>query len=120
MTQRVRKTLVRSGVICFALSVSLLTSSPSQQRDPFSRWLPTPELAGVNYVGSTACAQCHAPLTAKRLANPMSRALAPVESCEVLKTHPRLNFRNGPYDYEIVREGNRSRYTITNGSGSIS
>src|SRR2546428_13628122 len=101
MTQRVRKTLVRSGVICFALSVSLLTSSRSQQRDPFSRWRPTHELAGVNYVGSTACAQCHAPLTAKPLAKPMTRSLAPVENCEVLQNHPQLNFRNGPYDHEI-------------------
>ena len=71
-------------------------------------------------MGSAACAQCHAPLTNTRLANPMGRALAPVESCEVLKTHPRLSFRNGPFNYQIVREGNRSIYTISDGSKSIS
>ncbi len=71
-------------------------------------------------MGSEACAQCHAPLTSKRLANPMSRALAPVESCKVLKTNPRLNFRNGSYNYQIAREGNRSIYTISDGSNSIS
>src|SRR6266478_9925920 len=116
MAQPVKKTLVRAGVMCLAISVSLLASFHTKaQRDAFSKWRPTHELAGVNYVGSGACAQCHDPLTAKRLANPMSRALAQVESCEVLKTHPRLNFRNGPYNYQIVREGNRSLYTITNG-----
>jgi hypothetical protein len=50
----------------------------------------------------------------------MSRALEPVESCEILKTRPRMDFRNGPYNYQIVREGNRSVYTITDGLNSIS
>jgi hypothetical protein len=121
MAQRVKKTLVRTSVICFALSVSLLASTRGQgQRDAFSKWRPTHGLAGVNHLGNGACAQCHASLTAKRLANPMSRALTPVDSCEILKTHPRLHFRNGAYDYQIVREGNRSIYTITDGSSSIS
>src|SRR5947208_5433611 len=116
-----QKTLFLCGVIGLALGGCLLTSTRAQiQRDAFSRWRPTHELAGMNYAGSAACAKCHAPLTAKRLANPMGRALAPVESCEVLKAHPRLSFRNGPYNYQIVREGNRSLYTIGDGSNSVS
>src|SRR5204862_2281641 len=115
------KTLVGIAVTCFAISVSLAASFRAQaQRDAFSKWRPTHEFAGVNYVGSAACAQCHAPLTNKRLANPMSRALAPAESCEVLKTHPLLSFRNGPFNYQIVRDGNRSIYTLSDGSNSIS
>src|SRR5712671_531674 len=121
MAQPVKKTLVGAGIIFFAISISSLASFHTQaQRDSFSRWRPTHELAGVNYVGSAACARCHAPLTAKRQANPMSRALAPVESCEILKTHTRLNFRNGSHSYQIAREGNRSIYTISDGQGSIS
>src|SRR5207237_2077524 len=121
MAQQVKKTLVRTTVICFALSVSLLASTRGQgQRDAFSKWRPTHELADVNHLGSGACAQCHAPLTAKRLANPMSRALTPADSCEILKTYLRLSLRNGAYDYQIVREGNRSIYTISDGSRSIS
>ncbi len=100
MAQRVKKTLVLTSVVALILGFWLLSSSGAQnQRDTFSRWRPTHELTGVRYVGSSACSQCHAPLTAKRLANPMGRALAPVESCEILKTHSRLNFRNGPYNY---------------------
>ena len=121
MPQPPQKTLFLCGIIGLALGGWLLTSSRAQiQRDAFSRWRPTHELAGMNYAGSAACAKCHAPLTAKRLANPMGRALAPVESCEVLKAHPRLSFRNGPYNYQIVREGNRSLYTISDGSNSVS
>src|SRR2546423_14463416 len=121
MPQRVKKTLFCTAVICFAFTVTLLASWRAHaQRDAFSRWRPTHELAGVNYVGSAACAQCHAPLTTKRLANPMSRALAPVADCEVLKSHPRLSFRNSPYAYQIARDGNRSLYRISDGPNSIS
>jgi Cytochrome c554 and c-prime len=121
MPQRAQKIFFLVGVVCFAFILWLLESSHAHaQRDAFSKWRPTHELAGVNYVGSAACAQCHSPLTNKRLANPMSRALAPGEKCEVLEANPKLNFRNGPFDYQIVREGNRSIYTISDGSKSIS
>src|SRR5258706_4379427 len=113
MRQRSQKISALAGIIGLAFGVWLLTSTRAQaQRDAFSKWRPTHELAGVNYVGSAACARCHAPLTAKRLANPMSRALAPVESCEILKTHTKFNFRNGPYGYPIARAGKRSIYSL--------
>jgi hypothetical protein len=118
MAERVKKTVVVTGLACLAFSLSLaLAQSP---RDAFSRWRPTHELTAVGYVGSAACAQCHTALGAKRLANPMSRALEPVENCDVLKTHPLLGFRNGAYNYQIVREGSRSIYTISEGLNSIS
>ena len=120
MPDRARKILIVVAAFClFALSnsSSQLSQTP---RDAFSKWRPTHELGGVRYVGSSACAQCHAPLTTKRLANPMSRALEPAERCEVLQKHPRLDFRNGPYAYRIVRDGNGSLYTITDGVNKIS
>src|SRR5260221_13941708 len=117
MTGRVKKILVLA-LVCFVFGLSLTLAQ--SQRDAVSRWRPTHELAGVRYVGSSACAQCHNPLTAKRLANSMSRALEPVESCEILKSHPRLNFRNGSYSYQIVRDGKQSIYTISDGLNSIS
>jgi hypothetical protein len=121
MAQRITKTLLLASVAVFTLGLWLMSSSRGQtQRDAFSKWRPTHELAGVRYVGSGACAQCHNPLTAKRLANSMSRALEPVESCGILKSHPRLNFRNGPYSYQILRDGKQSIYTISDGLNSIS
>ena len=121
MTQRIQKSLLLTSLFVFTLGLWLLPASRGQnQRDAFSKWRPTHELAGVRYVGSGACAQCHAPLAAKRLANSMSRALSSIDSCEILKTHPHLSFRNGRYDYQIVREGNRSTFTITDGPNSIS
>jgi len=118
MAALVKKALMLSGLACIASGLSL--SLAQNARDPFSRWRPTHELAGVRYAGSGACAQCHAPQSAKRLANPMSRALEPVENCDVLKAQPRLSFRNDSYTYQIIREGNRSTYTISDGRSSIS
>src|SRR5258706_6983399 len=118
MAARVKKTLIVTGFAWFAFGLSLTLAQ--SQRDPFSRWRPMHELANVGYVGSAACAECHAALAAMRLANPMSRALEPADSCNVLKAHPRLAFRNGTYNYQIVREGNRSSYTISDGVNSVS
>ena len=121
MAQRVKKTLVLTSLVVFTIGLWPLPSSRGQnQRDAFSRWRPTRELTGVRDVGSSACAQCHAPLTEKRLANLMSRALEAVESSEILKAHPRLSFRVGRYNYQIARSGNRSTYTISDGTNSIS
>lgn len=121
MAKPVKKTLVLIGVVFCTTTLWLSLSSRAQSpRDPFTKWRPTHELTGVRYVGSGTCAQCHAALTAGRQANSMSRALEPVESCEILKANPHLNFRNGSYSYEIVRDGNQSIYTISNGLNSIS
>lgn len=118
MAERVKKTVVLTALACLAFSLSLALAQGL--RDVFSRWRPTHELAAVQFVGSAACIQCHTALAANRLANPMSRALETVENCDVLKTHPRLGFRNGAYNYQIVRQGSRSLYTISQGANSIS
>ena len=121
MAKRVKKTLVLISIVFFTTTIWLSLSPRAQsQRDPFSKWRPTHELAGVRYVGSSTCNQCHAALTAERQPNTMSRALEPVENCEILKANPRLNFRNGSYNYQIVRDGKQSIYTISNGINSIS
>jgi hypothetical protein len=120
MSKRVTTTLVLAGYLLL-MSLFLALPAPGQnQRNVLSRWRPTRELQGVRYVGSNACAQCHARYTARRLANSMSRALEPAASCEVLQTHPRLSFRNGPYVYQLAREHNRSSFTISDGRNSIS
>jgi hypothetical protein len=50
----------------------------------------------------------------------MGHALEPVATCTILRAHPRLTFRQGPYSYEIVRQGEASIYTVTDGRETIS
>jgi hypothetical protein len=45
----------------------------------------------------------------------MAHALETVAECEILRDHQKLTFRDGVYSYEILRDGNRSIYNVTDG-----
>ncbi|HEX7957017.1 MAG TPA: multiheme c-type cytochrome [Pyrinomonadaceae bacterium] len=93
----------------------------ARAESPLARWRPGGrDDSGVRYVGSAACATCHAEEAGKQASTPMGRASARAADCEILKTHTRLNFRNGRYRYEIRREGAESLYTVTDGVAEIS
>jgi hypothetical protein len=50
----------------------------------------------------------------------MAHALELPKDCEVLRKYPVMTLRNGPYQYEIRREGDRSIYSVTDGRQTIS
>ncbi|HEU5237987.1 MAG TPA: hypothetical protein VFU37_12705, partial [Pyrinomonadaceae bacterium] len=64
MVERLKNGSLLALVACFGLGV--WSSHAQSPRDPFSKWRPTRELAGVRYVGSDVCVQCHKGLAAKR------------------------------------------------------
>jgi hypothetical protein len=43
-----------------------------------------------------------------------------VAECEILRAHPHLTVRKGDYTYQIIREGRRSIYRVTDGTHTIS
>ncbi|HST53819.1 MAG TPA: multiheme c-type cytochrome [Pyrinomonadaceae bacterium] len=90
----------------------------AQTGDDLSRWRAH-DYAGVGYVGDAACAKCHEGEAAKQHSTPMARALSTVEDCELLSTHTRLEFRNGPFTYRITRQGVQSLYSVTDGVNTI-
>jgi cytochrome c554/c'-like protein len=49
----------------------------------------------------------------------MGHALELVADCTILREHPNLSFQHGAYKYTIVREGNRSIYSVTDGTATI-
>jgi hypothetical protein len=49
----------------------------------------------------------------------MGRALEPGAACEILIAHPHMSFRQAVYFYEIVREGERSLYKVTDGHETV-
>lgn len=49
----------------------------------------------------------------------MAQALENVAACDILRANPRLTFRQGEYSYEIVREGERSIYTVSDGKNAV-
>lgn len=83
-------------------------------------WRPRREVKDAHFVGSNACTQCHKKISALQHDSLMAKALTLSASCEILISHKDLTFRNGPYVYRIVRNGDVSLYTITDGTKTIS
>lgn len=93
------------------------TASPPQQ----AIWRPTkPTLSGGQYLGAQACARCHANKVATHKTTPMGRALETVVDCQILRAHPQMTYKLGPYSYSITRRGEQSFYTVTDGATTIS
>ena len=53
-------------------------------------------------------------------ATPMARALESTAGSPVLRAHRILTFRNGRYSYRVVRQGDRSIYSVSDGVKTIS
>ena len=66
------------------------------------------------------CVSCHRAQALPQPSTSMGHALETVAACEILRAHPKLTFREGTYSYQIVREGDRSVYTVTDGKETLS
>jgi hypothetical protein len=66
-----------------------------------------------------ACLTCHRAETVSQATTPMALALQSGRDAEILREHPSLHFRSGKYSWSIRREGDRSIYSITDGSATI-
>lgn len=99
-----------------ALGALQLAYSRAQRR----MWTPNKAPAHTTFVGSQACAECHGDKVKTHSHTLMGRALEPVATSSILTKHPKLAFRTGPYSYEIVRQGEQSFYTVTDGKETIS
>ncbi|HEV2493424.1 MAG TPA: cytochrome c3 family protein [Terriglobia bacterium] len=113
-----RRVVVAAASYCLVAVAARLLISQEEGLQPFPS--PTEAPPGAHYVGAAACAKCHPSETETAPATPMGHALEPAGDCTILRAHPRLAFREGPYSYEIVRQGDRSLFTVTDGRETIS
>src|SRR5689334_16752123 len=65
------------------------------------------------------CVTCHRAQSSEQPDTGMGRALEHVAGHGILHANPKLAFREGAYSYQIVRQGDRSIYTVTDGKGAI-
>ena len=79
-----------------------------------------PNRKDVKYIGPAACIKCHEQESADQHLTAMGRALEPAASSEILKANPRLTFRSGPYSHEILRRGDQSFYSVSDGQTTFS
>ena len=62
-----------------------------------------------------SCASCHKEQSVPQAATGMAHALRSGTDAPILRSHPSLTFRQGPYSYTIERSGNQSTYTVSDG-----
>jgi hypothetical protein len=123
MTDRLKAGLI---LVACAVGVTLslaarLSTAPAlaQGESPFSRW-KSRDYAGLRYVGSKVCAECHEHEARAQLATPMAHALEPAPDCGLLASGRRLEFADGPYVHRLTREDGRPVYTVADGRRAIS
>ncbi|HVF87703.1 MAG TPA: multiheme c-type cytochrome, partial [Pyrinomonadaceae bacterium] len=120
-----KKNLIKAALVVIAAATfftPLLSRSQGVAHSSganFQRWRPNGASGGVRYVGPEKCIACHTDKAGAQH-NAMAKALETVDESVILKAHPQLKFKNGPYLYQIVRQGSRSIYTVTDGVSTIS
>jgi hypothetical protein len=72
------------------------------------------------YVGSDACASCHAAKVASQKTTPMAQNAMHSDDSTILHAHPEMKFAVGRYRYEIKTGGKHSLYTVTDGDHTTS
>jgi len=87
-------------------------------------WPTQPGAARSEYVGSEACASCHAAKVASQKNTPMAQNAMHAEDSEILHSHPELRFAIGSFHYEIktgtIKTGAKhSVYTVGNGTHTL-
>jgi hypothetical protein len=73
--------------------------------------------AAVN--GNAACESCHRKQTASQAQTGMARALQSGRDSDVLKSYPRLTYRQDKFSYTIERNGDASFYRVTDGKDEV-
>src|SRR4051794_12327221 len=111
---KVRGRLIKICVICGWLVVLC----QAQQDNLFTTWRPNSDTRGIHYVGNKACVECHKQQV-KQLDTPMAQALEVAPDCRIITARGKLTFRNGPYTYNLAREGGQIVYSISDGKNTI-
>jgi Cytochrome c554 and c-prime len=95
-------------------------SLPTSLRTQASGWWPTKGEAGRDeYVGSAACARCHAEKAAAFQTTAMAHASSSAAASEMLHQYNPLDLRLGPYHYQI-ETAEKSVLRISDDKSSLS
>ncbi len=106
---------------CLAGVVVLLGPSiASGQIGSPRRWNPRRAPSNAVFLGDNACSDCHKKIFLSHGQSGMAISMEPVAESTVLSANPKLKFQNGPYAYEIKRDGQQSLYSVTDGKDTIS
>jgi hypothetical protein len=109
------------AVVCFGGTRAPRAQVPSMSEGGKANATPwRPNSKTLKYLGAAVCAKCHKEESAFQHTTSMGTALEPAATSRVLSAHQLLSFKSGPYAYQIVRKGNQSLYTVTDGTNTFS
>jgi len=112
--------LARRAVCLLLLSLWLVfAESLPENAKAFSQFRPRREIPGEHFVGREVCGKCHSQKNRSQSHTAMAHALANPAGSAVLRSHPSLSYRAGPYIYEILSDGQQSVFTVTDGKQII-
>jgi hypothetical protein len=116
--------LAKAGVVLRAVGQASAPSGislPTDVRVQSPGWWPTKgDASRDSYIGTAACAKCHASMVESQQRNAMAQAAARTADSEILHQHDRFNFRLGPYNEEIATKEKKSTLMVSNEKASIS
>jgi hypothetical protein len=127
--RRIRIAFTSSMVVLLALAIPVRAGSPGSEVERMSTleyvgrqaWWPTKLLPSrKDYVGSEACAPCHASVTSLVKDTEMTRALLRPDDSEVLKARDGQSFQLDSYLYKLERTPQGHEFTVRHGSDSAS
>src|SRR5258705_3055416 len=115
--------LVWIGIFLSCLAVLVVLLGPSMASGQIGsprRWNPRRAPSNAVFLGDKACSDCHKKIFLSHGQSGMAISMEPVADSTVLSANPKLKFQNGPYAYEIKRDGQQSLYSVTDGNDTIS
>ena len=123
--RRARFALVAGMMLIFVMSVALQAREPSSEVDRMSTlerisqpgWWPTKLLpTRKDFVGSEACAQCHASIVASAKGSEMANALLRPGDSDVLRTHEGQSFHLESFVYKLEHAPHSYQYSVSRGT----
>jgi hypothetical protein len=84
-------------------------------------WWPTKNgEASEDFLGNKACANCHAEKTASQITTPMAHAAQTASGAKILRDHPSLSAKRGPFTYAISQTPEGYSYSVSDGTNQLS
>ena len=108
------------ALVVGAAAIALAQTPPEGTSNSISDFRPRREIPSEAFVGSEVCAGCHIERSRSQKHTAMANALKTADASPVLASHPPMDFRAGPYTYEITRNGSQSTYRVSDGNQTIS
>jgi hypothetical protein len=116
--------LIRVTLILIAAAVALDMTLPAgllaRTTPDAGVQSPKPADAQSRYLGVQTCANCHAEIAERQQKSFMAQAQEKIGDCKILRAHPNLKFQQGKFTYRITRQGDKSIYTISDGTSEVS